>query len=89
MGKRIIQRKTPSGRITIIVKKKKGKVAKCAICKRPLNGIVRAHPRDLARINKSQKRVSRIYGGYLCHKCLERLLKRKVREALMLKNVTS
>jgi len=88
MGKRFIQRKTPSGRITIIVKKKKGKVSKCATCKRSLNGIVRVHPRDLARINKSQKRVSRIYGGYLCHRCLERLLKSKVREALMLKNIT-
>jgi len=89
MGKRIIQRKTPSGRITIIVKKKKGKVAKCAICKRPLNGIIRDHPRNLSRINKSKKRVSRIYGGYICHRCLERLLKNKVRETLMLKNITS
>jgi large subunit ribosomal protein L34e len=87
MGKRIIKRKTPSGRITIIVKKKKGNPPRCAICKRPLQGVVRAHPSDLARINKTQKRVSRIYGGYLCHKCLERLIKNKVRSAVMLKNV--
>jgi len=88
MGKRVVQRKTLSGRITIIVKKKKGKVTKCAMCKRPLNGIVREHPRDLARINRSQKRISRIYGGHLCHRCLDRLLKNKVRETLMLKNIT-
>ncbi len=89
MGKRIIKRRTPSGRITVLIKKKKGSYTKCAICKRPLNGVVRAHPRDLARINKTQKRVSRIFGGYLCHKCLERLLKEKVRASLMLKNISS
>jgi len=88
MGKRMIKRKTPSGKLTVIVKKKKGKPMKCAICKRTLNGIVRVHPRDLSRINKSQKRVSRIYGGYLCHRCLERLLKREARKSLMLKNIS-
>ncbi|MEM0325342.1 MAG: 50S ribosomal protein L34e [Nanopusillaceae archaeon] len=86
MGKRILKRKTPSGKITIIIKKKKGDYAKCAICKKILNGVVREHPRDLARINKTQKRVSRIYGGYLCHKCLERLLRSKIRKNI-LKNI--
>ena len=80
MGKRIVIRRTPGGRITILIKKAKGDYAKCAICKEPLRGVVRDHPRRLRKYPKTQKRVSRIYGGYLCHKCLENLLKKAVRE---------
>ncbi|MEM5821337.1 MAG: 50S ribosomal protein L34e [Candidatus Aenigmatarchaeota archaeon] len=83
----MLKRKTPSGKITIIIKKRKGDYVKCAICKRILNGVVKEHPRDLSRINKTQKTVSRIYGGYLCHKCLEKLLKSKIREKIILKNI--
>ena len=80
MGKRILVRRTPGGRISIIVKKAKGDYPKCAICKKPLRGIVRDHPRNLKKYPISQKRVSRIYGGNLCHRCLETLIKRAIRE---------
>jgi len=84
MAKRIIKRRTPGGRITILIKKAKGSYAKCAICKEPLQGVVRDHPRNLRKYPKSQKRVSRIFGGHLCHKCLERIIKENVRrETLM------
>jgi len=83
MAKRIIKRKTPSGRITILIKKAKGDYMKCSICKKPLRGIVRDHPRNLRKYPKSQKRVSRIFGGYLCHKCLERVLKESIRKEVL------
>ncbi len=54
------------------------KIAKCAICKKPLHGI----PRNVKKLPKSKKRVSRIYGGYLCSKCSRELIKRKTIEKL-------
>lgn len=84
--KRIIKRVTPSGRITILEKPKKEGKRLCAICKRPLNGIGRYTKVQIrSRVNKTRKRVSRIYGGYLCHKCLERILKERLRENFSIK----
>lgn len=90
MGKRIIIRRTPGGRTSILIKKAKGNPPKCAICKRPLQGVVRDHPRRLRKYNKTQKRVSRIFGGYMCHDCLEKLLKENIRkEALKTFSLTT
>lgn len=83
MGKRIVKRRTPGGRITILIKKKKGKPARCAICGKPLQGVVRDHPRNLKKYPKSQKTVSRPYGGYLCHECLEKQIKAKIRSTII------
>ena len=80
MGKRLVVRRTPGGRITVLIKKKKGKMSRCALCKEKLRGVARDHPRYLRKYPKSQKRVSRIFGGYLCHRCLERLIKEEVRK---------
>ncbi|MGC9079915.1 MAG: 50S ribosomal protein L34e [Nanopusillaceae archaeon] len=82
MAKTYLYRVTPSGRLTVIVKLKKGNRPRCAICGRELNGLKGLHPSRLRRLNLSQKRVSRKYGGYLCHKCLRELLKNKARERL-------
>ena len=84
MGKRLVVRRTPGGRITVLIKKAKGQKHKCAICKRPLFGVVHDHPRRLRKYPKSQKRVSRIFGGYLCHRCLEKLIKESVRREFIL-----
>ena len=89
MGKRIVIRRSPKGRLIILIKRKKGDVPKCAICKRPLRGIKKYVPSELRRMNKSQKRVSRIYGGYLCHQCLEKVLKEKVRQNIYNINITN
>lgn len=77
--KRIIKRRTPSGRITILEKPKKEGKRLCAKCKQPLRGIKQYTKVQLrSRVNLTQKRVSRIYGGYLCHKCLEEMLKEEL-----------
>ncbi|BBL45827.1 50S ribosomal protein L34e [Nanobdella aerobiophila] len=82
MARTYLYRKTPSGNINVIDKIRKGDIPKCAICKRKLQGIKDLHSVRLRRINLSQKRVSRIYGGYLCHRCLKNLLKNIARERL-------
>jgi len=86
MAKKYLIRKTPSGRISIIVKLKRGNVPRCAICGRKLQGLLSLHPSKYRRLNLSQKRVSRKYGGYLCHKCLENLLKEELREKIKILN---
>jgi len=80
MGWREVKRRTPGGRVTIIYKRTRPNPPRCAWCKRPLQGVVRIHPTYLRRINKTQKRVSRPFGGYLCHECLRKLMKMKARE---------
>ncbi|BFI73246.1 50S ribosomal protein L34 [Nanoarchaeota archaeon] len=82
MAKTYLYRKTPSGNITVIVKLKKGNRPRCAICGKELQGLPGLHYAKYRKLNLSQKRVSRKYGGYLCHKCLEKILKEKVREKL-------
>ncbi len=74
-----VKRKTPGKKIVVHYKKKKPKIAKCAICKKPLHGI----PRDVSKIRKlakSKKRPNRPYGGYLCSNCLKELLREKIRK---------
>ncbi len=77
-----LYRITPSGKLTVIKKYKKANIPKCAICKKELQGLKGLHPAKLRRINLSQKRISRKYGGYLCIECLRRLLKEKVRTGI-------
>ncbi|MEM0482126.1 MAG: hypothetical protein QXM16_04460 [Nitrososphaerota archaeon] len=50
---------------------------KCAWCGRPLGGVS-----DGRKLSASEKRVERVYGGYLCNTCLRRAILRWVmREA--------
>lgn len=70
-GKHFVR--TPSGRVVIRVIKKRG-YPKCAKCKKPLHGVRLG--RGLA---KSEKRVNRPFGGYLCSRCAREILKERVR----------
>jgi ribosomal protein L34E len=44
---------------------------KCAVTKKPLQGIPRLTDFKFSKLNKSQKRVSRPFGGYMNHKSLK------------------
>lgn len=63
--------RTPGGHTKIHYSRFKQGVSKCGVCGIPLNGIVSG--------SKSEKSVERPYGGYLCHNCLESLIKLIVR----------
>ncbi|BCS92099.1 50S ribosomal protein L34e [Metallosphaera javensis (ex Sakai et al. 2022)] len=60
-----VYRRLPSSKTGVIFRKKKQGVAKCAMCKKPLRG------------NVGSKQ--RMFGGYLCHKCLQNLIKLSMR----------
>ncbi|HDD71547.1 MAG TPA: 50S ribosomal protein L34e, partial [Candidatus Aenigmarchaeota archaeon] len=64
----------PSGKVVIRERKKKPRIAKCAICKRPLHGIPRLRASQLKKLAKTKKRPERPYGGYLCSKCMRELM---------------
>ena len=66
--------KAPS-RTDIRLEKRKRNTPKCALCKTPLQGYPKMTVRDSRRGHRSP---NRIYGGYLCHRCLRRLIKKSV-----------
>ncbi|BCU70663.1 50S ribosomal protein L34e [Stygiolobus caldivivus] len=68
--------RTPSGKSKIHYEDKKTSEAVCAICKEPLRGV---KTDKVYKYSKTEKRPERPFGGYLCHKCLERLIKNTLR----------
>ena len=64
-------RKTSRGRKEIYLKPVKQKVS-CAICKVVLAGVG-------VTGSRTEKSVSRKFGGNICHTCLERIVKESVR----------
>ncbi len=68
---------TPGGRSNIHYQKKKPAIAKCAICKRPLHGVPSDLPAQIRKLNKTQKRPDRPYGGNMCSSCSRETLKSK------------
>jgi len=78
-GTRIIKRRTPRGRTAIHYVKKKPRKASCALCGALLGGIPNALPSELKKMTRSQRRVSRIFGGVLCSRCTKRVEKYRLR----------
>ena len=70
----------PSGKVVIRERKKRPRIAKCAICKKPLHGIPRLRASQLKKLAKTKKRPERPYGGYLCSKCMRELMREKARK---------
>ncbi len=62
---------TPSGKKVIHYRLKNRSIAKCAITKKPLRGIPRLTDRKFKNLNKTQKTISRPYGGYMSHSALK------------------
>ncbi|CAN8062376.1 unnamed protein product [Agarophyton chilense] len=57
--------RTPGGKLTIHYIKKLPSVPKCGDTGRPLFGVAVARPKELKRMSKRRKSVSRSYGGVL------------------------
>jgi len=66
--------KTPGGKTVIHFEKRKPSHAKCALCKKELKGV----PRDVRGLPKTKKRPERPFGGYLCSKCMRKVLKEEI-----------
>ena len=68
--------RTPGGRHVIHTMPKKHNVPRCAICGSPLHGFPKMTIREE---RKGHRPPNRIYGGYICSRCLRLGLKRAVR----------
>lgn len=54
-----------------LYRKKQGAIPKCGDCKAvKLHGITPARPKELSRMSRRLKTVTRAYGGSRCHKCV-------------------
>lgn len=62
--------RTPGGKLTIQYVKKRGSVPKCGDTGAPLFGVAVRRPKELMRLSKPKKTVSRCYGGALSGKAV-------------------
>ena len=61
--------RTPGAKNVIHYRVHKANIAKCAVCKKELNGIPALLPGKQKNTPKSMKTVERPFGGNLCSKC--------------------
>lgn len=79
-SRRMIFVKVPGGRTVVHFKERKPKRARCAGCGAVLGGTIRERPYKMANMAKSKKRPSRVYGGYLCTKCVRKKIIEEARK---------
>merc|ERR1711918_281386 len=69
-GNRVRDVKTPGGKLVYHHINKPGTGVKCGDCKKVLQGIPAARPKEFMRMSKRVKTVSRTYGGSRCAHCV-------------------
>ena len=82
-SRRRVYRRTPGGETVVHYEKRRPGPARCGICGAPLNGVPRARPAELRNMPLTRKRPERMFGGVLCPRCLERVLKQAVRSQVL------
>jgi len=74
-----VSKALPGGRTGIHFKREIPAQASCSVCGNPLAGLPRLLPSETRKLNRSKRKVSRIYGGHVCPNCLKTALKQAVR----------
>ncbi len=74
-----VERRTPSGKVTIRKKQNRVGFARCANCHQELHGMPRAHTAESGKFAKTERKPSRAYGGYFCGNCTRELFKERAR----------
>merc|ERR1712187_916425 len=74
MGQRILR--TPGGRLTFHLRKKKASGPKCGDCGKNIIGVPRLRPMEYRRLKKRERRVNRAYGGSRCAYCVRQRIVR-------------
>ncbi len=75
-----IKVRTPGRRSVTHYERETKVIARCGRCGSTLNGVPR-EVKDLRRLPKSSKRPNRLFGGVLCHRCLDEILKESIRSS--------
>ncbi|KAL0584085.1 hypothetical protein ABG067_006075 [Albugo candida] len=68
--------KTPGGKLTAQYRKKRASGPSCGDCKQSLKGIAHLRPKEYKTLSKTQRTVSRAYGGSRCAKCVRQRIVR-------------
>ncbi|ABR56705.1 Ribosomal protein L34e [Methanococcus aeolicus Nankai-3] len=74
-----ISKRGPGNKTLTHHRRSKVSKAKCGACGALLNGVPRGRKIEIAKLSKTEKRPERPYGGFLCPKCLKRLMIEKAR----------
>ncbi|MCL6578722.1 MAG: 50S ribosomal protein L34e [Candidatus Bathyarchaeota archaeon] len=69
----------PSGESGIHYKKAVPSVALCSLCSRPLGGITRMTTVKIRKLNRSKRRIWRLYGGQICANCVRKAIRQTAR----------
>jgi large subunit ribosomal protein L34e len=69
------KKKSPKGRPVKVYKGDKESQRVCALCGAKLHGV----PRDKKNKSKTEKRPERVFGGVLCGKCVQSIVKERAR----------
>lgn len=77
---RRVFRKVPGNRVSLHLKKKKPKAAKCGSCRALLKGVPRGLAYKMRSMPKTKKRPERPYGGVLCSRCMRQKIIDKFRQ---------
>jgi large subunit ribosomal protein L34e len=76
---RKVRKRSPTGRPITHYVKKRPNVPSCADCGKHLHGVATGLTSEVKKLNKSEKRPDRPYGGNLCSRCSRVEIKRKLR----------
>jgi large subunit ribosomal protein L34e len=76
---RKVKTRMPSGKVKIRENLEKPRFPVCAMCRKPMHGMKRENQAGLRKFSKTEKRPSRLYGGYLCANCTKELVRIKAR----------
>ena len=76
---RKVKLRIPGGASVVHYLRRNPSKARCASCNSILNGVASERPTKQKNLPKTQKTVSRAYGGNLCPDCTKEAMKTKAR----------
>ncbi|MEM3458598.1 MAG: 50S ribosomal protein L34e [Candidatus Bathyarchaeia archaeon] len=78
-SKRKLKAAVPGGKSRIHYIKTAPSVASCSLCSRPLGGISRMATVEIRKLNRSKRRIWRLYGGQVCTNCVRKAIRQAAR----------
>jgi len=78
-SKKRVNKALPGGGKGVHYKREVSALPRCYLCGQPLAGIPHLSTSEIRKLNRSKRRIWRIYGGQLCHNCLKKALKQAAR----------
>ena len=78
-SKKRVYKTSPGGGKKIHYKQEIPSLPHCYLCGKPLSGIPHLSTVEVRKLNRSKRRIRRLYGGQICSNCLKKALKQTAR----------